>query len=228
MKSLAKHGLLVALLVSLALTGCSGKKSGDGKGGDGKGGDGKGGDSGKGGAAKIDQSSPEKVAEAFKKAAKDKDWKTMFACVTEDSHKVLLLPPMMIAGFSAFGDKSKKESLDALMKKHGIDPTKKTDPGEDPTTGIKDKPALFGDLVEWVDKNGTKPKGGKPRKSFTEKIAGLELANFKTEGDTATADIMVDGKKKDTADFKKIDGKWYVHMDRKQKRAPSFPKNKAG
>jgi hypothetical protein len=220
MKSFAKHGMTFAICLTLALSGCSGKKTGDGKGGD------KGGDKGNGGAATIDQSSPEKVAEAFKKAAADKDWKTMFTCSTDNAKMILIMGPMSRAEGVAFSDASKKESLDAILKKHGIDPTKKPGPDDDPMAGVKDKAALFADLTDWLDKNRPKSKNGKPRPSMVDRIANTEFNNFKTTGDTATAEMSSGGRKM-PIDFKKIDGKWYVHIDLSP-RAPSFPKKKAG
>jgi hypothetical protein len=215
MKTLAKHGLLAAMFLSLALPGC-GDKAGDGK--DGK--------DGKDGGAAIDQSSPEKVAESFKAAVKAKDWKAVFACMTKESHKHLLGGLMVGAGFTAaFGDKKKKESFEALMKKHGVDMSKKLGPDDDPTAGIKDKPAMFGDLVEWLDKNSSQKKGEK-QKSFSEQISSIELTNFKIDGDTATADATQDGKKKgEPTEFKKIDGKWYMHFEEKKSRPKRFPKD---
>jgi hypothetical protein len=215
MKTLAKHGLLAAMFLSLALPGC-GDKAGDGK--DGK--------DGKDGGAAIDQSSPEKVAESFKKAAGEKDWNTMFACMTQESHKTMLGGVMIGAGFSTFGDEKKKESFEALMKKHGVDTSKKVGPNDDPMAGIKDKPALFGDLVEFLEKNSPQKKGEK-QKSFSETFSSVELKNFKIDGDKATADVVGKdgGEKEEPAEFRKIDGKWYLHFEDKMSRAKGFPKD---
>jgi len=171
------------------------------------------------GSVKVDQSSPQKVAESFQTAARKKDWKAMFACVTKESHKALTGGVMLAAAFSTFGDKAKEESLHELMKKHGLDPKKKPDLKGDPTAGVKDRAAFFGDIVQWLEKNSPKPKGGKPRKSFSEQIASVKIANFKIDGATATADAIRNGKKAgEPVEFKKIDGKWYVLIEPRGRR----------
>jgi hypothetical protein len=219
MNPLAKHGLLAAICLILALSGCS-KKTDNGKGGD----------KGKDAAATIDQSSPEKVAESFKAAAKAKDWNTMFACTTKESHMLTL--HMLIfdvrVTFRAFGDKAQKESFEALMKKHGVDTSKKVGPNDDLTAGTKDKGALFGDLVDLIDKNTPKTKDGKPRKTLSERFSSVEFTNFKTDGDSATADQKVEGKPDETAYFKKIDDKWYIDFVKGMQNRKGYPRLEKG
>jgi hypothetical protein len=242
MNSLARLVWLVVISCTLVLTGCGGKKSAHGKAGEDR----------KDGASKADHSSPEKVAESFKKAAKDKDWKTVFACSTDESQTMLLGLMMFFAWDGTFGEAT-EESFNALLKKHGIDPSRNSDAmtrfqasmekkhgidpskkariNEDPTTGIKDKGALFGDLMVFMEKNPSKTKDGKFRKTFPEEFSetysAVEFSNFKIDGATATTDVIRNGKKMgEPAEFKKIDGKWYWNMDLKPRKVPAFPKKK--
>jgi hypothetical protein len=218
MNPLAKLGLPAVTCLILALPASGGDRNAAG-GSDRK--------KGKRGSVKVDNSSPEKVGESFKAAAKAKDWKSLFACLTKESHKMLTGGVMLAAGFSTFGDKDKQESFEALLKKHGVDPAKKFAVGGDPTAGVKDRAALFGDLIQFLEKNSPPPKAGKPRKSFTEQISSVKLTNFKIDGATATADVTQDGKRKrEPAEFKKIDGKWYLHFENKIRKGPGFPRKK--
>jgi RNase P protein component len=170
-------------------------------------------------SVKVDQSSPQTVAKSFQEAAAKKDWKAMFACMTKETQQTLTVVMMFASGFSTLGNKDKEQSLHELMKKHGLDPKKKPGLKGDPIAGVKDRAAFFGDLVQWLEKNSPKPEGGKPRKSFSDQIASLKIANFKINGATATADAIRNGKKTgEPLEFKKIDGKWYVHMEPKGRR----------
>ena len=208
MKDLAKYALVLTL--SIGFVGCGDDKKTDEK------------NNGKSGVT-IDQSSPKKVAESFQKALKAKDWKNAFACVTEESRKELALAAKRDADDSAFGDEAKKKSLAKIFKKHGID-DKKTGPFGNPVANVKDKPALFGDLAHWVEKNGTAKE-----KRVIQQWASTEFSNFQTDGDKAAADTNMGGQKEQTpVAFKKIDGKWFLGISRitlgKRRGSPPFPK----
>lgn len=222
MKKFTVHAALLALLVALA--GCGKKtsnKSDENQ---------KDAENGKS-APSVDLSTPQKAAESFRKAAAAKDWKGAFACLTDESKDTLLMVMVLGSGFSTFGDEKKAASLKELMKKHGIDEDKqkkkKLAPGQMPFDDVKDKAALMADLSDWMEKNSGE-NGKKGRKSMAEQMAASEFSNFKIEGDKATADVSVGGKKKSRpAEFKKIDGKWYLHMAMKAgpgAKAPPFPK----
>jgi len=156
-----------------------------------------------------------------------KDWETAFACLTDDSQKQLLMGPLMATAFAAGQDAKKKESLNALMKTHGLDPKAK---GKDALNNVKNKGALFGDLLGWLEENLPEGKG-KGITEMSEKISQAQFSNFNIDGDTATADVAnQDGQKKDTVHFRKIDGQWYVEFrgpgaSKSNRPTPKFPKN---
>jgi len=238
MKDLARFALVFAVLVGFS--GCNGKdKKTEGEektkteGGE-KTKTGKGKGKKRGGSVTIDQSSPQKVTESFQKALKAKDWNGTFACLTESSQDTLAIGALMTAGFSTFGNEQRKTSLDKVLKGHGLDVEGKKKPGAHPLEGVASKPAFFGDLMEWLDNNPLPNKSGKSAGSFVDQLANAEITNFKIDGDTATADISMGGKKKSQpAEFKKIDGKWYISMEQRGGRVkrtapPPFPKKDAG
>ncbi|MFQ5732438.1 MAG: hypothetical protein ACE5KM_10865 [Planctomycetaceae bacterium] len=212
MKQAAIQGLVLALTMTLAGCGGGDKKTGNGNG-----------DNGDGGVT-VDQSTPQKTAESWKKALSAKDWKSVFACVTEESRLYMPMGLMMTASFSAGSDKDKDKSLKALLTKHGAEMSFEE---KKAVGGVKDKAAFVGALVDWMEKNAP-PKDGKP--GMIEQMANAELSNFKIDGDKATADISFHGKKQTRpAEFTKIGGKWYLAMSGKAKKkekqkAKPFPK----
>ncbi|MCH7988332.1 MAG: hypothetical protein IID46_04180 [Planctomycetes bacterium] len=194
MTDLAKYAFVLTL--SLAFAGCGDdKKTGE--------------TNNKKGSSRvtIDQSSPEKVAESFRQACKAKDWKSVFACVTKESYDTLVFGTMKTAGFSTSGDEDKTNSLNELFEKHGIDDQIKKLAGN-PVTVVKDKMALFDDLMDWLEKNAPASK-----KNMILQLASVRFSNFKTEGDKAIADFSMNGQKSGKpAEFKKLDGQWFLDM----------------
>jgi len=223
MKSLAKHGMTVAICLTLTLSGCGGKKTGDGKAGD----------NGKNGGTKIDHSSPEKVTESFKAALSKDDWPTAFKCMTPESQEMLVslvLLPVQVA--TAFSKKAGKEDpkmagLKDVLKKHGVD-LEKDDPG---IKNVSDKGTLFADVVNWMKENAPPDKKEQGFDKMKEQMAKTQITDAKIDGDSATAVLKVEGKPDETAYFKKIDDKWYIDfvktMQNKKpsrgKGAPPFP-----
>lgn len=154
----------------------------------------------------IDQSSPEKVSQAFRTAMANKEWNTAFDCVTPQSRDALINIAFIGAAFTAGfdEDKSKEKSLEAVLQKHGLNTKKKPD-----VAGIANKPELFGDLVSWMEQNSEQKKPG-----LSEAIAITEFSNFEIEGNAATADSKSEGKGPKQVHFVKTGDKWYVDLSK--------------
>ena len=150
----------------------------------------------------IDQSTPEKVLESFKKAANNEDWTSAFACMTAESQVAFIKFVVVDAALTAGADKSK--SFKSLIKKHGFELDQEPD-----FMSVDDKPALFGDLISWMKQNSEKKE-----ESFSMVLAKTEFTNFKIEGDTATADTgsKTNGKDSEKIHFVRTNEKWYLNF----------------
>lgn len=213
---------LVALLL---VVGCGKSESEDSDNNENKNGDG----------VTIDQSTPQKAVESFKAAAKAKDGRKMFACITEESKPQLLFISVMTATFSTIRDEDKQKALQEIMKKHGVDPKLKLTSGIDAMADAKDKDSLYGELKTWWEENKLEPKAGaRTRTLILEQLAAIELSNYEIEDDRAFADMTMAGKTKTRSPlFKKIDGKWYIDIVgglkiKKPRIGPRFPKKTTG
>ena len=217
MRILATHGWLVTFLLILAVPGCGG--------GDNKTGDGKNSSENKkdNTTTKVDQSSPEKVFESFKKALAAKEWKNVLACVTENSRGKIVLHLLHAVESAVGSDEKRRDSINKIRKKHGILVEGKSS-GAFPV--IRDKVGLMTDLSSWMEKNPPKTK----RESILAEFARTELSKFETVGDKATAVAIRDGTKRPKPfEFEKIDGKWYLEVPGGQERTTKsgprpFPK----
>lgn len=171
---------------------------------------------------KIDHSSPKAVAQSFKKAMSKKDWAGGVRCMDPESQEAFATMMALVAGLTAAfdKDKTKKTTLEKLMKKHGL----KEGGGKEALKNVKDRPALVVDLLAWIEKNVPRDKNGKGPGSMAEQIGKTTFSDFKITGDRATAEVVRGDKKQDRADFRKIKGKWYVDfatsMKRLRKKAP--------
>jgi hypothetical protein len=128
------------------------------------------------------------------------------------------------AEFAAGSDDARMQSKTAILKKHGIQDDSKT-PG---FPEIKDKAGLLSDLSDWLEKNAP------DRKPKLVVMADAELSTFKTDGDTATATVSMGGKKgSKRAEFKRLDGKWYIDFGampgggKSNSGPPPFPNSKS-
>ena len=203
------HGMLLAL--TLVLVGCRGEKTESGD----KDGD---------GVAKIDHSSPEAIAKSFKSAMAERDWANGFDCLDDESQKALVEVVWEDARFTVGTDASKKESLEELLKTHGLLKIWQANW----YNHVEDKRALVGALIDWLDANV--PQGWldwKGKRGFASdkwhlrhvvianEIKQMEFINFKTDGDSATAEMTkpILGERK--AYFNKVGGNWSLALFRR-------------
>lgn len=161
--------------------------------------------------------SPESVAEAYRQAAAEKDWETLFDCLTFDSQNVLFGKTYEWTRQEAARLKRPVSSWEAVVKKHGI--TEATQVGQ---LSAERKAALYGDLMQWYHRNF-------PRAADqSAEMAGLRYVDFQRDGDRASANIRIEGVDRPGREFfRRIDGKWYVDLPardafRKQQREKEF------
>ena len=170
---MAKYLLKFAILASLTVTlvGCGG-------------GDGDNTTTGNGGvAAKPDtpnmQATPEETFKNFKAAMVKDDWGEALQYLTSDSQDILV--GMMVFGTTmgvAFNpdeekQKSLQESLDKLLKEHGVKTEEDESEGppaggmeaamKEMVAGVKDKGACLNAIMEWSKKNLDSKQGGSPQ-----------------------------------------------------------------
>lgn len=158
-------------------------------------------------------SSPEDVFEKAKSASEKKDWKTLYACFDPQESDSVLFAFVMVAGFATMGNEAGAKEIEAICQKHGV---KKGDgsglgskeaqkkAAADAFSGVKDKPALFADLMTAVEKYA---------KEGSVTIVKGTLKDVKTDGDKATATMDKGDGKTDTMKFIRRDGRWYFAAD---------------
>jgi len=167
---------------------------------------------------KAGGSTPEDVFEQAKKAGTAKDYKTFYACVDPDGADGLLMGVCLGAGFSCMDDKDAQKELEAITTRHGLkkddnkplglgDRAKAKEAAKEMFKDVKDRPALFSELMAFTDKHS------KGKKSLGDELDGTTLKDLKVEGATAKAkQLLKTGKESDIA-FVKRDDRWYLSFE---------------
>ncbi|MFC1713780.1 hypothetical protein ACFL6S_08935 [Candidatus Poribacteria bacterium] len=147
--------------------------------------------------------SPEEASVAFQEAVKAEDWESVVACLTPESRDMSATILVVMAGFLAM-DEQKSETVHAILEKHGLDMEDESaafDPDEDtqsPAQVIKDRDGFIAEMMEI---------GGEDIEIVVGKLADLEI-----DEDTATGVWLTDDEEEESVEFRRIDGRWYVHM----------------
>ncbi len=158
------------------------------------------------------------VAEKFKSALSQRDWTTALSCMDEESQAMFVGTTVMMAQLlSTSADESEKKSLDALLRRHGIEERPKGDATMKMPLKSMEKTALVGDLFAWFEKNQP-PAAGTTRNGITikgggspiEDIARTEFSDFKIDGGTASATSTTSMGTRKPFYFKRVEGKWYI------------------
>lgn len=151
--------------------------------------------------------SPEAVFEAAKKSVESKDWKGFYACVDPEKSHEMLVAALFMASLSVMQDKPGETELEEIGKRHGYDlkagaPSSKGDPKEI-LKAVKDPAGFFLELMTFADKRSK--EGEKPHLA----ISG-QLTDVKIQGDAATGSMTRKEGKKDTMNFVRRGGSWYL------------------
>ena len=110
----------------------------------------------------------------------------------------------------------KKQELDAIFAKHGLDATPAA---SGPAAGaklmaemtsrlekVKDRAGLFDDLMKYLEKNGLS----------MQRETVLSMEGLKVVADKGTASVLVKGTSGQTEkrpiELHKVNGRWYVHI----------------
>lgn len=163
--------------------------------------------------------SPEDVFAKIKSSFESGDYDVTFRCMAPDGRDGMLFGMMIVLGFSTMGDEDATTEVENILKKHGA----KVDEDEDEEEGIdlgdeakmkeavakifkdvKNKPALFKDLMKALEKHSDESESPVPKDA--------ELKDVKIEGDTATGTISSEDGEEE-AEFVKQNGRWYAKFD---------------
>jgi hypothetical protein len=165
--------------------------------------------------------SPQGTFEQMKTAGKTGGVGATLKYMTAESQDMMVgsmaLGAVMAASMGkAFGKAD--ADLEALLKKHGLDPEKapKVKSAADSQKAImqlggmvKDKPGFLKDMEELGKKKGKKTP------SMTSQLAGATLKDVKITGEKAEGKVVIKkGEKEDTQPihFKKEGGKWLIDL----------------
>ncbi len=166
---------------------------------------------------KAGGSTPEDVFEQAKKAGSAKDYRTFYACIDPDGADGMLLAMSVGAGFTCMDNKDAQKELEGITTKHGLktddkkplglgDKEKAKQAAKELFKDVKDRPALFSDLVTFMQKHGKD-------KNVLGDLDGTTLKDLKVDGTTAKAkQVLKDGKESQIA-FVKRDERWYLTFD---------------
>ena len=168
--------------------------------------------------------SPEDVFSAARTASENEDWEGLFGLMDPDERDATLLQMALLASYASIGkkgDEAKRteEEIKTLLEKHHAREHKKSDktPINDRNalkeaakkmlTDVTHKPALFADLVRFIDKHAEKATPVK------DQLTGTELKNVKIEGDRA-AGAKTDSKgNASVARFVRRNDRWYISLE---------------
>ncbi len=163
---------------------------------------------------------PQAAFEILKKSANGRDYKTLFNILTVESQDQMLIGALIGSGLALVpvGTKpraGKKKELDAIFAKHGVknggkpkgglagmaNPEKMMKDMAKDLAGIKDRAGLFNDLILFLEKSALSQR----------RLEVVSLTGLKVKGDRATGTLVLKGKTV-PAEFRRVDGLWYVHL----------------
>ena len=154
----------------------------------------------------TDHSSPEALGLCYKTAFVEGDWATVIECITKESRGQFVSNITMVTDMAVIRDKQKRAVLDDLLQKHGVGESRHPDVFNE----VSDKAALVADVIEFGKMNPPPSDSGmKGIGALRELWAQATFANFKVDGDTATADVIAPGQPVGFIDFRKVNDKWY-------------------
>ena len=172
-------------------------------------------------APKPGAATPEEAYSQAKQLVTAGDWKGFYGLIVpagrDEALGGMVFGASMMAGFS--DDKTKKDAVEALTKKHGIGEPSKDVKGEQlqaemarVVSTVADKPGCFADYMSWMQANA---KEGRRLELGT-------LERVTITGDTAQGfEVMpkADGTKAEKPmRFQRVDGRWFMDLTAKAKR----------
>jgi len=172
--------------------------------------------------------SPQEAGATFIATTTKKDWSATLKCFAPEARDLAAVQLITMFQFAATGVGKEREALDGILAKHGFDPKKswaaaqeeakasgtdrkKTDWHKFVATyasSIKDKSALFTELLRWADEHyaNTGPPISKP----------VTLIDLKISGDTATGKLYSGTGGGWPVAFKKVGEQWLLVLPPEQ------------
>jgi hypothetical protein len=167
---------------------------------------------------KAGYDSPQAAFDAMKVALSEDDWKTAASCMDEASQDMLAGGLVFGVAFMVATDEDKQKKAEKLLKKHGLDPNEEGGDDGESTGGIsslasavKDKPTFIADFFEFIKENTPDDDFDRPRE-----IGSGTLTGVKADGAQASGTVKTKGGKNEQLEFRKIDGRWFVHLPEKE------------
>lgn len=180
-------------------------------------------------------SSPEATFETSKAAAKNNDWKGVYACMTQESvdamagmmvfsgsmQKQIGSGPLAALAGAENAEKAKQhaQKIAEIFKRHGVsDDAMKSGaltPGKMPTSadiaklgaGIADKPQFLADMMNAMQESADEDD----KKKMLAGLGDATLKDVEIDGDAATGTVTSDGKDRPMK-FKKVGGEWKIEI----------------
>jgi len=187
---------------------------------------------------------PQAAFDAALKGFKNKDWKTIYGALTDESREkvasMAAFMPLMMKGFAKLAPKDKQEEalakfkpLDRILAKHGLteavlkkmEKENKGTEAKDPKAmeqamkkllePIKDRAAFVAEMMTALDKMMGKQGGDVPE--------GAQLKDLKVEGDRAKGFLIAkkgDKQERIPVEFRRQGGGWRLEMPEGPKGPP--------
>lgn len=152
----------------------------------------------------VDQSTPRKTIIGFMSAMEKRSWAEGFQYLTVELQQDFLERNLHIFSEYRIEKPVTKRALDALRSKHSLSwDAKKQRLGKSPLAKVKDKAALFKDLVALKEKMTSRRSN--PRE-FTEP----KFSKYRIEKNAATAVMSVRGRQVQVVRFRRVRKKWFI------------------
>lgn len=149
---------------------------------------------------------PEVVFDACKNAMNEGDWTTAFECMTDETQDWLCGGALRVCDLQAYDGGEKQKALKSLMAKHGIKRV------EDGVSSVSAKGRLYGELKTWWTRFAAEEDADR-FPTLDDLFRVIELTNIVVNGDVATADVFMKGKKQaDALHFRRVSDKWLVAL----------------
>lgn len=151
--------------------------------------------------------SPEAVFTAMQKASAADDLPAALKCMDAESQKMLASMMSLPLALMAL-DPEKQEGIEELMSKHGI--SLEEPQSEFPIETEQARIDFIIDVQEWLENNADTFESRE--KSPFRQMADASLGEVTVEGNSAHATITMTDNQTDEVEFKRIDGRWFLHI----------------
>lgn len=151
----------------------------------------------------VGANTAQQAANGYRDAMIDRDFERAFAFMTREAQAAAVGSVLLAAAYASQADEKTLESFTRLAEQYAW-VKNRTD-----LESYDDLPALFADVVGWVEENVPGGHGARIADAFVQQAKDAAFAEFEIDGDRAQAQMMT-GKRKIRVRFEKIDGRWLM------------------